>query len=206
MIQYLYSINQKLDIMKGVFHNIESGIKMGIRELDGNYMRANQFSSAWIFELSIKSLWELSHSKVFDTAEINQYGHCIHNIYPCLKKEFCDFISNQYKVEVTRTRNELQEVCQNLSSADKEFILSRPYFTLEEALSTNSDIIKNGKFKLLDEKKINIITGIMPKSDLKINEVSCCKQPSPFLERIVNYIDTQLNPQDWETGLMGKRI
>ena len=107
-IKYEYSVSQKLDIMKGVFHNMECGmarikeINPTFNELEGYHMLANQFSSAWIFELAIKSLWELSHSKGFDTPEIKQYGHCIHNIYPCLKKEFCDFISNEYKVEVTK--------------------------------------------------------------------------------------------------------
>ena len=207
-IEYEHSMNQKLLIMKGVFHNMECGTeKMAVTnpafgELDGCHMLANQFSSAWIFELGIKSMWELSHSKIFGKPEIKKYGHKIHKVYPCLREDFRDFISNKFNSEVTYFHNKLQGESKDLPEADKVFILSRPYFSLEECLKENSQIITDGKYEFQDEKKINVITGIIPKLDPKINEVYCYRQPSPFLKEIMNYIQTQLHAPDYVKNLM----
>lgn len=199
-------MDQKLIIMKGIFHNIGCGIRMeeinpAIRELEGNHMLANPFLSAVIFELAIKSLWELSHSTVFGSTEIGQYRHNIDRVYPCLKKNFREFIENKYTAEVTYFRNELQEILNsdpNLTEIDRESILSCPYFSLEECLEENSKIVTQGKYEFQQEEKINVIIGIIPKSD----PVDCYKQPSPFLAKIMNYIKIQLCSPDYVKNLL----
>ena len=210
--EYQRSVNQKLLIMKGVFHNMECGIKMekinpAIGELDCSNMLANQFLSATIFELAIKSMWELSHSNVFGRTEINQYGHCIDKIYPCLKGDFREFIEKKYKAEVAYFHNGLQEILnsyegKDLTEADREFILSCPYFSLEECLKGNSKIVTNGKYEFQEERKINIITGIIPKSSLKNDQVDCYRQPSSFLMKIMNHIQIQLQAPDYVKNLL----
>ena len=211
-IEYQYSVNQKLLIMKGVFHNMECGMKMqrinpSIGELDGSNMLANQFLSAMIFELAIKSIWELSHSKVFGRTEINEYRHYIHKVYPSLKGDFREFISNKYNAEVAYFHNELQEILnsyegEDLTEANKVFILSCPYFSLEECLKENSKIVTNGKYEFQKEGKINVITGIIPKPSLNNDQVDCYRQPSPFLKEIMNYIQIQLHAPDYVENLL----
>ena len=210
--KYQGSVNQKLIIMKGIFHNIECGVKMeeinpAFGELDGNHMLANPFLSAVIFELAIKSMWELSHSKVFGKTEIGQYGHCIDKVYPCLKEDFRDFISNKYNAEVAYFCNTLQDTLnsdqgKNYTEDQKEFILSCEYFSLEESLEENSKIIIHGKYEFQQENKINIITGIIPNSAPNNDLVDCCRQPSPFLTEIINYIQTQLYSPDYVKNLL----
>ena len=211
--EYESSVNHKLLIMKGVFHNMECGMKMlsinpAIGELDGSNMLANQFSSAWIFELAIKSMWELSHSKVFWKTEINEYGHCIHKVYPCLKKDFCDFISNQYNIEVACFRNGLQEIFnsdqgrKNHTENEWKSILSCSYLSLEECLKENYRIITDGKYEFQEGNKINVVTGIIPYSSPNNNQVDTYNQPSPFLKKIVNYIEIQLKSPDYVKNLL----
>ena len=212
MIKYQCSVNQKLHIMNGVFHNMECGMKLAkinsaLGDLDGRHMLANQFSSALIFELGIKCMWELSHSKVFGRTEIDQYRHYIHKIYPCLKEDFREFISNKYNAEVTHFRATLQEILNSdqgkyYTEDERAFILSCPYFSLEECLKANSNIVTNGKYEFQPEQKINVITGIIPKSTLKHDTVDCHEQPSPFLKEIMDYIQTQLRPLDFESFLL----
>lgn len=202
-MKYKKSANQKLAIMNGIFHNMECGVEMdrinpAFVELDGNHMLANPFLSTVIFELAIKSMWELSHSKVFGKAEIKDYGHSIHRIYPCLKGDFQDFISNEYEVEVRYFGDTLQDTLnsdqgEHYTEDQKEFILSCSYFTLEQCLKDNSKIIKNGKYKFQHQNKISVITGIIPNSVLNNDIVICCRQPSPFLKKITDYIETELN-------------
>lgn len=209
--EYQRSVNQKLLIMKGVFHNMECGIKMEVinpafGELDGNHMLANPFLSAVIFELAIKGMWELSHSKVFGKAEIKQYRHSIHKVYPCLKGDFREFISNKYNAEVAYFRNTLQEILnsdqgKNHTEDQRVFILSCPYFSFEECLEENSKIITNGKYEFQEGNKINIITGIIPISALNNDLIDCYKQPSPFLTEIINYIQTQLPSPNYVKNL-----
>ncbi len=226
--KYQRSVNQKLIIMRGIFHNIECGIEIekinpAFGELDGNHMLANPFLSTVVFELAIKSMWELSHSKVFGDTEIEKYRHYIHKVYPDLKHDFCEFISNEYNVEVACFRNALQEILnsdqgKNHTEDRKEFILSCPYFSLEECLKENSHIIIHGKYQFQQENKINIITGIIPNStcdndlvdcsqpsscsDLNNNLVDCFRQPSLFLRKIMNYIQTQLCSPDYVKNLL----
>ncbi|MDE0019312.1 MAG: hypothetical protein OXU51_24235 [Candidatus Poribacteria bacterium] len=209
MIEYQYSVDQKLHIMKGIFHNMECGIKIG--ELDGSHMLANPFLSAVIFELAIKSMWELSHSKVFGRTEIDQYRHYIDRVYPCLREDFCEFIRNKYNAEVTYFRNTLQEIlnsyqCRNLPEGDRVSILSCSYFSLKECLKENSKIVTNGKYEFQQGRKINVITGIIPKSDLSNDPVDCYRQPSPFLKEIMNYIQTQLDSLDPVKNLLWNSI
>ena len=205
--EYQRSVNQKLIIMRGIFHNIECGIEIekinpAFGELDGNHMLANPFLSAVVFELAIKSMWELSHSKVFGKAEIKQYRHCIHKVYPDLKHDFCKFISNEYNVEVAYFRNALQEILnsdqgKNHTEDRREFILSCPYFPLKECLKENRDIVTDGKYEFQQGDKINIVTGIIPNSDPNNDLVDCYRQPSPFLKKIMEYIQTQLCSPDY---------
>ncbi len=207
--EYQRNVNQKFIIMKGVFHNIECGmekINPAIVELDGNNMLANQFLSATIFELAIKSMWELSHSNVFGRTEINRYGHCIDKIYPCLKGDFREFIEKKYNAEVAYFHNELQEILnsyegKDLTKDDRVFILSCPYFSLQECLKGNSKIVTNGKYEFQKEKKINIITGIIPKSSNN-DQVGTHRQPSPFLMEIMNHIQIQLYAPDYVKNLL----
>ena len=206
------SVNQKLLIMKGIFHNMECGIEMeetnpAITELDGNHMLANQFLSAVIFELAIKSMWELSHSNVFGKTEINQYGHYIDRIHLCLRKDFCEFVRNKYNAEVAYFRNRLREILnsdqgKNHTKDERAFILSCPYFSLEECLEENPKIVTNGKYEFQQEQKINVITGIIPNSALDNNLVDCCRQPSSFLKGIMNYIQIQLHSPDYVKNLL----
>ena len=206
--EYQRSVNQKLLIMKGVFHNMECGLVMGkinpaIGGLAGSNMLANQFLSATIFELAIKSMWELSHSNVFGRTEINQYGHCIDKIYPCLKGDFREFIEKKYNAEVAYFHNGLQEILNSYEGKDlTDSDLSCLYFSLEECLKGNSKIVTNGKYEFQEERKINIITGIIPKSSLNNDQVDCYRQPSPFLMEIMNYIQTQLHSPDYVKNLL----
>ena len=225
--EYQRSVNQKLIIMKGIFHNMEGGKEIektnpAFSELEGNHMLANQFLSAVVFELAIKSMWELSHAKVFGDTEIQKYRHSIHKVYPCLKKDFREFISNTYKAEVVYCRNTLQEILnsdqgKNHTEDRRIFILSCQYFSLKECLEGNSHIIMHGKYEFQQENKINIITGIIPNStcdnDLvdcsqpsscsapNNDLVDCCRQPSPFLTKIIEYIQTQLYSPDYVKNL-----
>ena len=204
MKKYQCSVDQKLIIMKGIFHNIECGIKMD-RDLEGNHMLVNSFLSAHIFELVIKSLWELSHSKVFGSTEIDQYGHNIDRVYPCLRGNFREFIEKKYTAEVTYFRNGLQEILNsdpNLTEDYRESILSCPRFSLEECLEENSQIVIHGKYKFQQREKINVITGIIPKSDPSTDTVDCYRQPSPFLAEIMNYIKIQLCSPDYVKDLL----
>ena len=204
VIEYQRSVNQKLHIMNGIFHNIECGMILderdpAFRDLDGRHMMANPFLSAVIFELAIKSLWELSHSKVWGDAEIRGYGHHIDSVYPCLREVFREFISNEYDAEVAHFRSTLQEILnsdqrKNYTEDEREFILSCPYFSLTECLEENKKIIRDGKYEFQPEPKINVITGIIPNDPSDHDTVNCCRQPSPFLKEIVNYIQTQLHP------------
>ena len=206
LTEYRRSVNQKLIIMKGIFRNMECGIKMeevnpAFGELDGNHMLVNPFLSAVIFELAIKSMWELSHSKVFGEAEIKQYGHYIHKVYPCLKGDFREFISKKYNAEVVYFRNTLQEILnsyqgENYTEDQRVSIPSCLYFSLEECLEENRDIVIDGKYKFQQGKRMNIITGVIPKS-LNNDSVDCHRQPSPFLTEIMNYIQTQLHSPDY---------
>ena len=198
--------------MKGIFHNMECGMKMeeidpAFGELDGNHMLVNSFLSAVIFELAIKSMWELSHSKVFGDDEISKYGHFIHKVYPCLKGDFHKFIRNEYEVEVAHFRNELQEILNsgqggNYTEDERTFILSCPYFSLKECLKENRDIVVHGKYKFQAGNKINVVTGILPCSAPNNEPVNCHRQPSPFLEKIMNYIQIQLHAPDYVKNLL----
>ena len=204
MKNYQCSVDQKLIIMKGIFHNIECGIEMD-KDLDGNHMLANSFLSAHIFELAIKSLWELSHSKVFGRTEIGEYGHNIDRVCPCLRGNFREFIEKKYNAEVTYFRNGLQEILnsdQYRTEAQKGAILSCPYFSLEECLKENSKIVKGGKYKFQQGDKINVITGIFPRIKPSTGSVECYRQPSPFLEEIMKYIKIQLSSPDYVKNLM----
>ena len=206
------SVNQKLLIMKGVFHNMECGMKMekinpAFGELDGCHMLANPFLSAVIFELAIKSMWELSHSNVFGKTEINQYGHYIDRIYPCLRKGFCEFVRNKYNAEVAYFRNILREILnsdqdKNHTKDERAFILSCPYFSLEECLEENPKIVTDGKYEFQERNKINIVTGIIPYSAPNNEQVDCYRQASPFLTEIMNYIQTQLHSPDYVKNLL----
>ena len=214
MIEYQYSVNQKLIIMNGIFHNIECGMILlkrntALGDLDAHHMMANPFLSAVIFELAIKSMWELSHSKVWGKAEIKDYGHHIDSVYPCLREDFRDFISNKYDAEVANFCNTLQEILNSDQSGEgytedeRAFILSCPYFSLTGCLEENKKIIIHGKYEFQPEPKINVITGIIPNSSSDQDHVNCCRQPSPFLKEIVNYIQTQLHPPpDFETFVL----
>ena len=208
--EYQRSVNQKLIIMKGVFHNMECGMEKtnpAIGELDCSHILTNQFLSAVIFELGIKSMWELSHSNVFGRTEINEYRHYIHKVYPCLKGDFREFIKKKYNAEVAYFHNGLQEILnsyegKDLTEVDRVFILSCPYFSLEECLKGNSKIVTNGKYEFQEERKINIITGIIPKSSLSNDQVDYYRQPSPFLMEIMNYIQIQLHTPDYVKNLL----
>lgn len=156
-------IKEKLHIMKGIFHNMECGMKMeeinpAFGELDGNHMLVNPFLSAVIFELAVKSLWELSHSRIFDNPEITKYGHCIRKIYPCLNEGFCNIIRNKYELEVMHFHNELHEILhsyqyKDLTKNEKVSILSCPYFSFEDCLKENAKIVKNGKYEFQQSSK-----------------------------------------------------
>ena len=180
-------------------------INPAITELEGNHMLANPFLSAVIFELAIKSLWELSHSKGFGSDEIGQYGHNIDRVYPCLSGNFREFIENKYTAEVTYFRNELQGILNSdhfLTEDHRVSIRSCPYFSLEECLKENSEIVTHGKYEFKQGRKINIITGIIPRLDPSTDTVNCYRQPSPFLAKIINYIKIQLCSPDYVKNLL----
>ena len=196
--EYQNSVNQKLHIMNGIFHNMIWGMKAheinpATGELVSKHMLANSFLSAMIFELAIKSMWELSHSKVFGKTEIGKYSHYIDKVYSDLKVDFCEFISNKYNAEVKYFHNALQEYlnsyqCKKVTEAEKVSILSCPYFSLKECLKENQKIVTNGKYEFQKGDKINIVTGIIPNPSVKNDEVNCYRQPSPFLSEIMDHI------------------
>ena len=200
--EYQNSVNQKCHIMNGLFHNMTWGMKAQeinpvTQEFVGTHMLANPFLSAIIFELAIKSMWELSHLRVFGRTEINQYGHYIDRIYSDLEVYFCEFILNKYDAEVTYFSNALQEYlnsyqCKNLTEVEKASILSCPYFSFQKCLEENPKIVTSGKYEFERGNKINIITGIIPNPTLKNDQVQCYRQPSPFLIEIMDHIRTQL--------------
>ena len=209
--EYQRSVNQKLLIMKGVFHNMKCGmerINPLIVELDGSNMLANQFLSATIFELVIKSMRELSHSRIFGVTEINQYGHCIDRIYPCLSQDFCEFIQNKYNTEVAYFRDGLQEILnsdqgrKNHTEDERVFILLCPYLSLEECLRENRKIAIHGKYEFQEESKINVVTGIIPYPSSNNDSVDTYRQPSPFLIEIIEYIQIQLHAPDYVKNLL----
>ena len=198
MTEYQNSVNQKLHIMKGIFHNMIWGMKAHeinpvTGEIAGAHMLTNSFLCAMIFELAIKSMWELSHSKVFGKTEIDKYSHYIDKVYSDLKVDFREFISSKYNAEVKYFHNALQEYlnsyqCKKLTETKKVSILSCPYFSLKECLKENQKIVTNGKYKFQKGDKINIVTGIIPNPSLKSDEVNCYRQPSPFLSEIMDHI------------------
>ena len=202
LTEYQSSVNQKRHIMVGILHNMEWG--MNARQINpttgefvGTHMLANPFLSAVIFELGIKSMWELFHSRVFGRTEINVYGHYIDKVYSDLGVDFHEFISDKYDAEVKYFGNALQEYlnsyqCKNLTEDERTSILSCPYFSLEECLKENPQIVTNGKYEFQSGNKINIITGIIPNSALENGKVQCYRQPSPFLKEIIDHIQTQL--------------
>ena len=206
--KYEISINQKMLIMKGVFHNIECGMKTlkphtVFGEIEGYHMLANPFLSAVIFELAIKSMWELSHSKIFGRPEIKKYGHKIHKVYPCLNEGLRNVIQYKYELEIIHFRNRLHEILhsyqyKHLTEDERDSILTCPFLSLEECLKENSKIIVKGKYEFQQPLKINVVTGIVPKPLTDNNEVECFRQPSPFLIGIIDYIENELKHSMFE--------
>ena len=209
MIEYQRSVNQKHLIMRGVFHNMECGViiekvnpTLKVGEIDGCHMLANPFLFAVVFELAIKSMWELSHSEVFAETQIHQYGHSIDRIYPYLSQNFRHFIEKEYNREVQFFRNELQAISnseegqRNHTKDQWESIFNCPYLTLEECLKQNLDIIIHGKYKFQEGSKINVVTGIIPYTLSDNDLVDTYGQPSSFLKRIIDYIGMQLHLPD----------
>lgn len=195
------SMNGKLFIMQGIFHNMACGTQINkanptTQVLPASPMLANSFLSAHIFELGIKIMWELSYSQIFGETEINKYGHHINKIYPDLNPCFSDFISEKYRAEVKYFHNSLEEYlnsyqCAHIPKSEKNSILSCKYYSLIENLIENSKIVTQGKYRFQVGDKVNIVTGIMP-DIFKNGETGCFRQPSPFLIEIIEYIKTQL--------------
>ncbi len=196
MTEYQESMNGKLFIMEGIFHNMACGAQMNKAVLPAGPMLANSFLSAHIFELGIKIMWELSCSQIFGETEIKKYGHHINKIYPHLNPCFSDFISEKYETGIKYFHNSLEEYlnsyqCADKPESEKNSILSCKYYLLTENLKENSRIVTQGKYRFQKVEKVNIVTGIMP-DFLKNGEPGVFRQPSPFLIEIIEHIKTQL--------------
>ncbi len=161
MNQYQDSVNEKIRIMRGLLFNIECGIELtskipsGVGFIDHAFF-ANPFLYSVIFELSIKSMWEISYTKVFDK---KKYGHRIVEVYPDLKKEFCDFISNQYNLEVSRFRENINKHQNDYKKGESP---TTDFLSIEECLAENNNLIVNGKYEFQLGNKINVVSGIIP--------------------------------------------
>ena len=183
MYNYKESVNQKIIIMEGFVHNIEHGISKSRKMSDfyaPNFI-VNPYICALIFELSIKSMWELSHSKSFgDSGEIRKYGHNIKDIYKDLNTDFQQNILRLYNEEVDNIKPMVvaygsQHCC---------------FLTLDECLTENKNIVMNAKYRFIPGSKINVVTCTIPSNgELKMSG----QQPPLFLKHLISIIKNELN-------------
>lgn len=192
MYQYQESVNDKILMMKGLAHNLEYGMALlrskRVTDFYAPNMIVNPFLCALIFELSIKGMWELSHSKSFgDNGEIKKHGHNTKSIYDELNQEFRENILISYRKQVDITRKTIAA-----SGVQQPHFLS-----LDECLTENENIVKNAKYKFIHGSKINVVTCIIP-GDVKSQTVQMSgKQPPFFIEDLIaiteDYSKKELN-------------
>jgi hypothetical protein len=101
-------------------------------------------------------MWEISYKKVFDK---KKYGHRIVEVYPDLKKEFRDFISFQYNLEVSRFRERINNHQNDYKEGESPTI---DFLSIEECLTENNNLIVNGKYEFQLGDKINVVSGVIP--------------------------------------------
>lgn len=195
MNQYQDSVKEKIRIMKGLLFNIGCGVELtnkipsGVDFMDHAYF-ANPFLYSVIFELSIKSMWEISYKKVFDK---KKYGHRIVEVYPDLKKDFCDFISNQYHLEINRFREIINNHQNNYEKGESP---TTDFLSIEECLAENNNLIVNGKYEFQLGDKINVVSGTIPNQasdNFHVLNPHLPREAISKIECVYNHINNRTN-------------
>ena len=145
-------------------------------------------------QLGVKSIWELSHSRVFEKKEIHKYKHNIYRIYLTLDMNAKKFIEEKYNLRVKEFNDVFKDsdLHVTIDGYDKMAVSSFPYYSFEECLQVNCKIVTEGKYEFQKENKVNIVTGISPIPNTNSDAIMISMEPSEFLYDIIKYIENVL--------------
>ena len=202
LTDYQKSAIDKKHIALSILHNIMSGINK-LNEYASNpsnprreiilpgFLQCNQFLYAHVFELGIKSIWELSHSKVFGEKEVHKYKHNIYQIYLTLDMNAKNFMEEKYNLRVKEFNDIFKhsELYVTVDGYDKMAVSSFPYYSFEECLQVNRKIVTEGKYEFQKENKVNIVTGISPIPNTNGDGIMTSMEDPKFLHDIIEYIE-----------------
>lgn len=202
-----YSAIDKKYIALGILHNIIGGIdKLEVYisnpsnpriQMISALLQSNQFLYAHVFELCMKSIWELSHSKIFTKEEFDKYNHNIYKLYLTLDINTQTFIEQIYNSRA----KEFNDLFKNsdlyvlVDGSNKIALSSFSCYSFKECLQLNRKIVTEGKYKFREENKLNIVTGISHLLNtihiLNANSdaLTISMEPSEFLYDIIKYIE-----------------
>ena len=202
-----YSAIDKKYIALGILHNIIGGIE----KLEGYIsnpsnpkiqiisalLQSNQFLYAYVFELCMKSIWELSHSKIFVKEEFDKYKHNIYKLYLTLDINTQTFIEELYNSRAKEFNDLFKDIdlYVPVDGYNKIAVSSFSCYSFKECLQLNRKIVTEGKYKFREENKINIVTGISHilntthMLNTNSDTLTTCMEPSEFLYDIIRYIE-----------------
>ena len=203
LTDYQKSAKEKKHMALGILHNIMSGTDKLREYYVSNpsnssrdiillgFSQCNQFLYAHVFELGIKSIWELSHSRVFGKKEIHKYKHNIYRIYRTLDMNAQKFMEEKYNLRVKEFYDVFKDsdLHVTVDGYDEMAVSSFPYYSFEECLQVNRKIVTEGKYEFQKEKKVNIVTGISPIPNTNGDATMTSMEPSEFLYDIIKYIE-----------------